>query len=197
MPTVGGLGTLKAVDQVLLDVLAKVEEEVKLEISKAEGRNGQAPGQIEPIAYKTQLVAGTNFFVKVRFHKSKMHGTQLTIHNYKLQQWMLVDVERFRFPNSGCRCSSLLCSGARVKQEVKSFFFVIGRKNLKTFRADLLFHSNPNSKLFIVQILRHLRQRSPMIYAILSLSFRSKSTKATSFMSVSIVHFKGMCHFTV
>ena len=110
MPTVGGLGTLKAVDQVLLDVLAKVEEEVKLEISKAEGRNGQAPGQIEPIAYKTQLVAGTNFFVKVRFHKSKMHGTQCTIISYSSgSKWKYKwSVSDFRIPVAVVRvCSAL------------------------------------------------------------------------------------------
>jgi hypothetical protein len=61
---VGGIGELKAIDQHLIDLLGRVEEEVKLKIAQA--RNGNVPEKLEPTAYKTQLVAGTNFFVKVR-----------------------------------------------------------------------------------------------------------------------------------
>ena len=58
----GGLGDSKVADDTIREVIAKIEEELKGQVS---GKLGSTPSSLHPVSYKTQVVAGTNFFVKV------------------------------------------------------------------------------------------------------------------------------------
>jgi cystatin-A/B len=58
----GGLGDLKEVDERIKEVVAKVESDIR---SQLVDKLGEVSGPILPVGYKTQVVAGTNFFVKL------------------------------------------------------------------------------------------------------------------------------------
>jgi cystatin-A/B len=69
MPLVGGPGGLKEPDDSLHGVLAKIEEEIKQKIGE---KLGAPPGSIKPLGYKTQVVAGTNYFIKLLVDEAKV-----------------------------------------------------------------------------------------------------------------------------
>ena len=59
MPLCGGLGSEKPADDTVHSIVKQVKTQV-------EGALGKTLEQFKPISYKTQVVAGVNYFVKVR-----------------------------------------------------------------------------------------------------------------------------------
>ncbi|KAG8450062.1 hypothetical protein GDO86_002616 [Hymenochirus boettgeri] len=58
MPLCGGLGAKKPVDDSVRDICGKMKAEFFQ-------RSGMNTDTFEPVEYKTQLVAGVNYFIKV------------------------------------------------------------------------------------------------------------------------------------
>lgn len=54
---------MKEVDEHILEILKSVEDVLKVKVG--EKRVNGIPEKLEPVGYKTQLVAGTNYFVNV------------------------------------------------------------------------------------------------------------------------------------
>ncbi|KAK5583597.1 hypothetical protein RB653_005195 [Dictyostelium firmibasis] len=64
--TLGGLKQeVHTVDQEIRDVVAKVADDLKSKLNTTE---------VQPVSYKTQLVSGTNFFVKVKTSNGFAHA---------------------------------------------------------------------------------------------------------------------------
>ena len=84
MPLVGGVGELKEPDEAVKSVLNDIRKEV-------EEKAGRAFSEFTPVHYKTQLVNGVNYFIKVkiegeehlhiRAHKSFQGET--TLHSFQ------------------------------------------------------------------------------------------------------------------
>ena len=70
MGLVGGPGGLKEVDETIQGIVAKIEAEIKQKVGE---KLGAEPGAIKPLGYKTQVVAGTNYFIKVRIIHLLLH----------------------------------------------------------------------------------------------------------------------------
>jgi len=63
----GGLGDPKVADDTVHSVVKSVKEDLKSKVLEKRGSNS-AEFELTPVSYKTQVVAGTNFFVKVSKH---------------------------------------------------------------------------------------------------------------------------------
>jgi hypothetical protein len=58
----GGIGAAREVDEAVTGVLSSVKESLHSKIQRPELK----VEEFLPVSYKTQIVAGTNFFVKVK-----------------------------------------------------------------------------------------------------------------------------------
>ncbi|GFT47768.1 hypothetical protein NPIL_358101 [Nephila pilipes] len=65
MPMVGGVGEIKEPDENIRQITRQVKDEVQ-------SKTGLLFEEFEPIKYKSQLVNGTNYFIKVR-HAPSQH----------------------------------------------------------------------------------------------------------------------------
>ncbi|CAG7731786.1 unnamed protein product [Allacma fusca] len=72
--TVGGFGVEKEADDKVREVVGKVEVEIR---SKLVEQIGAVSQSIEPLAYRTQIVAGTNYFVKLLIDQFEIFHARL------------------------------------------------------------------------------------------------------------------------
>lgn len=68
MPLVGGPSNVKPADETVQQIVNEIAEELKSKILEKRSGSGSenSPKLVQPVSYKTQVVAGINFFVKVR-----------------------------------------------------------------------------------------------------------------------------------
>ncbi|CAG2167767.1 unnamed protein product [Oppiella nova] len=64
MAKVGGIGETKQPDDTVHDICHKIRKDV-------EDKNGQTFSEFTPIVFKTQVVNGINYFIKVRVSDGK------------------------------------------------------------------------------------------------------------------------------
>jgi hypothetical protein len=80
---VGGLTSEKVADEMVKNITAQIEEKIVQKIASQGRYTALRNIPLEPVSYKTQLVNGINYFVKVRVQVGKKKPVYYNVRIYK------------------------------------------------------------------------------------------------------------------